>query len=155
MVESKTRLAAAAGGVIVIGAVVAFSLHRPKPAASPAPAAAVTAAPGQAATPSAGQSAGPADCLLPGPPPVPPNGAIATASDMKLGHDVMQHFVDELEAYQTCRNAQIDHAGKAVSDQQKETWLEQGNEAVDQAHALADAFSAQLRVFKARPGSPP
>ena len=97
-------------------------------------------------------AAPPADCLLPGPPPVPPNGLVASEADMRLGHDVMQHFVVELEAYQACRNGQADHAASGVSQAQKDKWIEQGNEAVDEANALAASFGAQLKVFKARTG---
>jgi hypothetical protein len=92
----------------------------------------------------------PASCLLPGPPPVPPNGAVASAADMRLGHDVMQSFVLQLEAYQACRNAQADHAAPGVSQAQKDAWIAQGNDAIDEANALAASFGAQLKVFKAR-----
>jgi hypothetical protein len=94
----------------------------------------------------------PANCLLPGPPPVPPNGAVASGDDMKLGHDVMQAFVVQLEDYQACRNSQIDHAAATVTPAQKAQWLEQGNDAVDEANALAAAFGQQLKIFKARNG---
>ncbi len=92
----------------------------------------------------------PAECLLPGPPPVAPNGAVASAADMRLGHDVMQAFVNELEAYQNCRNAQIDRAAPGVTEAQKQQWLDQGNAAVDEANDLAAAFGRQLAAFKAR-----
>ena len=92
----------------------------------------------------------PADCLLPGPPPVAPNGAVASEADMKLGHDVMQNFVLELEAYQACRDAQADHAAPGVGQSQKDAWIAQGDEAIDQANALAASFGAQLKLFKAR-----
>ena len=94
----------------------------------------------------------PADCLLPGPPPVPPNGATASPDDMKLGHDVMQGFVLQLEAYQACRNNQIDHAAASVTPAQKQEWLAQGNDAIDEANALAAAFGQQLKIFKAKNG---
>ena len=91
----------------------------------------------------------PADCLLPGPPPVLPDGASADAAEMKAGHDRIQGFVKQLEAYQACRDAQHDHAGPEVSAKQKQDWLDQGDAAVDQAQALAKAFSAQLAVYRA------
>jgi hypothetical protein len=147
MVDSKTRLALAAGAVVIIGAGLAFFfLHRSQPAAAPQPAAALqpVAASAQAKLPA------PADCLFPGPPPIPPNGLTASADDMKLGRNVIQHFVEELEAYQACRNTQIDRAGKTLSDKQKETWIEQGNTAIDEATALKDAFSAQREIFNSR-----
>jgi hypothetical protein len=110
-----------------------------------APAPAVPAAPVANPAPVAAQP--PADCLRPGPAPVPPDGGAATDADMKLAHDVIQAFVLQLEAFQACRNAEIDHAPPSVTPERKRIWLEEGNDAVDQAHALADAFSAQLRVF--------
>jgi hypothetical protein len=125
-----------AAALLVIGTIVLLTHHRHAPAA-----AAVVAAVPEAPR---------ADCLLPGPPPVPPQGETASADDMKLGHDVMQAFVVQLEAYQTCRNTQIDHAPAGTSLQQKQQWLDQGNAAVDEANALAAAFGAQLRAFKAR-----
>jgi hypothetical protein len=89
------------------------------------------------------------DCLLPGPAPVPPDGGSARDADMKLGHDVIQAFVVSLEAYQACRNAEIAHAGAGISEKQKQSWIDDGNAAIDQANALAAAFSAQLKIFKA------
>ncbi len=79
-----------------------------------------------------------------------PDGHTADVGTMQQGHDNIQAFVLQLEAYQACRNNQIDHAAVTVPVAQKQTWLDQGNDAVDQANALAQAFAAQLRVFKAR-----
>jgi len=136
---------AAAGGA-------AFYLRQKQPAApnaAPKPPAAPAPAP---ATPPAPPAAPlfPAECLLPGPPPVPPFGATATDADMKLGHDAIQHFVLQLEGFQACRNAQIDHAPAGTTEARKQIWLQEGNAAVDEAEALRDAFSAQLQVFHAR-----
>jgi hypothetical protein len=138
------QIAAAVAAVVIIAVVtiVQTQFRSPSPPAKPATAAAPIAK--QAPEPP------PASCLLPGPPPVPPNGQTATAADMKLGHDAIQGFVDELEAYQSCRNAQIDRAAPSVSDAQKEQWLEQGNAAIDEANDLKDAFGRQLQAFKAR-----
>jgi hypothetical protein len=145
---TKTVLALVA--VIAIGAGLFFVLHKGSvnPTPAPAPASITPAAPAPAAPAKS-------DCLLPGPPPVPPDGATATAADMALGHATIQNFVNELESYQACRNYQLDHADASVSEKQKDTWLEQGNAAVDQANAIADAFAAQLKIFKARPPAKP
>jgi hypothetical protein len=94
----------------------------------------------------------PPDCHLPGPPPVAPDGQTATLADMKLGQTAIQNFVLQLEAYQACRDNQADHAPPGTSAAQKDDWIKQGDDAVDEAHALADAFSAQLKVFNARGG---
>ena len=125
--------------LVLAGIGIAMLNHAPSPAVAPGTAPAIAA---QA----------PADCLLPGPPPVPPSGAAASGDDMKLGHDVMQAFVLQLEAYQACRNTQIDHAAATVTPAQKAQWLEQGNDAIDEANALAAAFGQQLRIFKAKNG---
>jgi pyocin large subunit-like protein len=135
IVALVVALAAATG----VGGYLALRTSSAPPAQAPV-AAAPQAAPAAQAT-----------CLLPGPPPVPPDGATSTAADMSLGHDVIQGFVNQLEAYQACLNNKVDHPAPGVTDGQKDKWIEQGNAAVDQAHALADAFSAQLKIFKARP----
>jgi hypothetical protein len=140
----KTSSLWAIGAAVVIaagvGAVVVLKQHGPAPATQPAQTPPATTASGAA----------PADCLLPGPPPVAPNGLTATAADMQLGHDVSQHFVTQLEAYQACRDAQADHAAPGVSQKQKDTWIAQGDDAVDEAHAVADAFAEQLKIYKSR-----
>ena len=142
--RAKPSYILAVAVLVAVAAGGAYFVTRQKPA-SPAP------QPVPGATPSTDAVSPPADCLLPGPPPVAPDGRTASAAGMQLGHDVMQNFVNELEAYQACRNLQIDHAAPGVTAQQKQTWIDQGNAAVDQANDLAAAFSAQLKVFKARP----
>jgi hypothetical protein len=140
------------GGILIaaVVAAVAYIELRPAPVAvitptPSAPAAAVApapAAPAQVATPEATLN-----CLLPGPPPVPPDGGKATADDMKLAHDVIQGFVVQLEGYQGCREQQVAKADASVTDQQKLSWRDQGNAAVDEANALAGAFAQQLKIY--------
>ena len=76
-----------------------------------------------------------------------PDGTKATAEIMKQGHDTVQAFVQQLEAYQACLNARIDSAGPDVSAQQKQAWLDEGNGAVDEANLLAQSFSFQIKAF--------
>ena len=150
-----TKYLVAVGAVVVVIAGGAwFALYErsttgvvvPPPAAAPAVSTPVAATPVAVAPP--------ADCLLPGPAPVPPNGYTANEADMTLGHDAIQNFVQQLEDYQACRNSQADHAVAGTSDKQKQTWIDEGNSAVDEANDLADRFAAQLKVYKARtPGS--
>ncbi len=146
-------IVAATGVVIIIAATGFFALRQTQPIVAP-PSPPKTVATPQAPTPAPAPKPAPpeaaADCLLPGPPPVPPDGGNATDADMKLGHDVIQAFVKQLEAYQACRISQIDHAGSDVTPQRKQIWLEQGNAAVDEAHAIADAFGAQLKIYHAK-----
>jgi hypothetical protein len=147
--NGKTAGLLALGALVVVGGGV-FLLRKPATVPVPPPAAAEPATPPAAAPATPDATVAPADCLLPGPPPVPPAGATASPDDMKLGHDAMQHFVEELEAYQACRNTQADHT-PGVTDKQKDEWISQGNAAVDEANALAAAYGAQLKIFKARP----
>jgi hypothetical protein len=73
---------------------------------------------------------------------------------MKLGHDVIQSFVVELEDYQACREKKIATAGSSVTDQQKQAWRDQGNAAIDEATAIAAAFAAQLKIYHAKHPEP-
>jgi 2-oxoglutarate dehydrogenase E2 component (dihydrolipoamide succinyltransferase) len=146
----KTPFIVAGVLIVAIAAAVAYVELRPAPVAvAPKPlapaATLVPAQPAAPATPPAPQP--PADCLLPGPPPVAPDGGAATADDMKLAHDVIQSFVMHLEAYQACRESQVAKADSTVTEQQKQTWRDQGNAAVDEAQALAAAFAAQLKIY--------
>jgi hypothetical protein len=142
--SNKTYLAA---GLLVVILIVGgvFALRRPAHAPVAHPPVTAHPAPIPAAAPPA-----PADCAAPGMPPPPPDGDTASAAEMKAAHDRIQSFVLALEAYQACRNNQIDHAGPSVTEAQKQTWLDDGNNAVDEANALASAFSAQLKLFKAK-----
>jgi len=148
------------GGVVCVAVVAGalfVMLHQgaPPPAPKPAVVQAPAPVPAPAAVPAAPVPAAPApqasvDCLLPGPPPAEPDGSTADASEMHDAHERIQAFVLSLENYQACRNAQIDHAAPTVSAQQKQTWVDQGNSAVDEANALAAAFSRQMQFFKSR-----
>lgn len=91
----------------------------------------------------------PSDCLMPGPAPVVPDGAAVDQAEMKAAHDRIQGFVKQLEAFQACRIAQANKSGPSITAQQKKTWLDEGDSAVDQANALARAFSAQILRYKA------
>jgi len=130
-------VAAAVFFLLVAGAI--FLLRRPPaPATPPPPSAAAPTVP----TPT------PADCLLPGPAPVVPDGTAASAQEMHLAHEAIQSFVNQLEAYQSCRNTEADRAPPGTSGDKKDRWIAQGNAAVDQANQLATAFGEQLKNFK-------
>jgi hypothetical protein len=144
----KARTISLLALVLVIVAAGAFFALRHKAPPAPPPATHAAVAPTPTPPPPAPATV-PADCLLPGPPPVPPDGQTATEADMRLGHNVIQAFVKQLEAYQACRNAQVDHA--TASAEQKQQWLDEGNAAVDKANELAQAFAVQLKIYKARP----
>jgi hypothetical protein len=142
--------AVALGGVIAI--VLGISIYNapsappaPAPTSAPiAPVATTTPAPTTATIPQ--HAADP--CLLPGPPPALPDGGAATADDMHAAHEAIQNFVLQLENYQACRLQQADNAPASVNAEQKVAWIHQGNLAVDEANALADAYSEQMKIFK-------
>ena len=135
--------AAAAGGFYVLNKAPQSPAPAPAPAASaPAPA---EPAPAPAAT---------AECYVPGPVPAMPRGDIATPEDMKIQHDAVQGFVKALEAYQTCLNQKAASAPAGTDEQVKLRWIAEGNRAVDDAHALANAFAAQLKIYHQRHPEP-
>ncbi len=144
--DKKTYLTAFFVVVILLVGGVFVLRHKTKPTQS-TPTAAVQAAPAPVPTAAAPTAA---DCQSPGMPPPAPDGDTASADEMKAGHDRVQAFVNALEAYQACRNSQIDHADATVTAAQKQTWLDEGNGAVDEANLLASAFAAQLKLFKAK-----
>jgi hypothetical protein len=93
-----------------------------------------------------------AECMIPGKAPVPPNGATATVEEMKQGHDQLQSYVNQLEAYQACLEAEIKAAPADADKELKNAWRAQGNAAVDLAQELQTTYAAQIQVFKARGG---
>jgi hypothetical protein len=143
------------GGIVILAVVglAAYVELRPSPVVVTPPPMAPAPAP-STPTPPVVAPAPVADCLLPGPPPVAPDGGKATADDMKLAHDVTQSFVEQLEGYQAGRERQIAAAGPGVTDEQKQSLREQGNAAVDEAKALAARFSAQLRIYHTKHPEP-
>lgn len=145
MVGNSKYLVAVVLVAIIGGGIFIALKERPKP--QPAPVTASTQAPTPAAAPAAQPTA---DCLAPHPLPPVPDGATAGLVEMKMAHDLIQNFVLKLEAYQACRDNMADHAPPGVSTQQKQTWVAQGDSAIDAANALAAAFSVQLKIFQAR-----
>ncbi len=142
-------LAAAAGGIFYLQQThkVATPVSVPAPALAPPP---VPPAPVPATPPASSPAVAPAECLLPGPPPALPDGYTATEADMKLSHDSIQKFVLQLEGFQACRDAQADHAPAGTPQEKKTALIKEGDDAVDEAHALANAFAAQLQIFHGR-----
>jgi hypothetical protein len=90
------------------------------------------------------------DCTRPGPAPVMPQGATATAEEMKSGHDALQKYVNELQKYQDCNEAQIQQASKDTKPEVKQHWRDEGNAAIDAATQIKNVYTAQLKAYKAR-----
>jgi hypothetical protein len=146
--DDRGRVAGVALAVVLVAvgiAGVVYELRSPPPAPAPvaarlAPAAAPAPAAPAPATPAAEEDS----CSFPGPVPGLPHGDSATPEDMMTQHDAIQGFVEALEAYQTCEN---DRAAKEPDEGAKNRDIALGNRAVDAAHALANAFAAQLKIY--------
>ncbi len=96
-----------------------------------------------------------AACLRPtGAPPEVPNGAKADEQTMKEAHDALQAYVVQLEAYKACLKDQYDNAPAGTAEEQKLTWLAQGDAALDAANYLANQFSYALKAYKERTTPP-
>jgi hypothetical protein len=87
-----------------------------------------------------------AECEKPPKAPQMPQGATATDDEMKAGHDALQKYVNILEAYETCLNAEI----KNAPPDDKKRLIETADAAIEAAHEIADIYAIQLRAFKAR-----
>jgi hypothetical protein len=90
------------------------------------------------------------DCPQPGPAPAVPDGATATVDQMKAAHEAIQSYVNLLQSEQDCVETRIKIAPKGTKADALQKLRDQGNAAIDQAKALGDSFSAQVKVYKAR-----
>ena len=90
------------------------------------------------------------ECDAPGPSPSIPDGTTATADQMKASRDAVQKYVNVLQDYQDCLEANIKSAPKGTKAEDLQRLRDKGNAAIDQAQALGKEYSAQLAAFKAR-----
>lgn len=91
-----------------------------------------------------------ADCPQPGPAPAIPDGTTATVDQLKAAHEQVQAYVNLLQSEQDCTEARIKMSPKGTKADELQKWRDQGNAAIDQAKALGEAYSAQVKIFKAR-----
>ncbi len=91
-----------------------------------------------------------ADCALPGTAPAVPDGATATLEQMKAGHQAVQSYANALQSVQDCYEAKIKLGQKNTKPEELQKWRDAGNAAVDQAKAFGDAYTAQVKIYKAR-----
>ena len=91
-----------------------------------------------------------ADCPKPPRAPQMPQGATATDDDMKHGREALQNYVNILQDYQKCMEAQIKNAPPDTKPEVKQQWAANADAAIDAAHEIADVYSIQLRAYKAR-----
>jgi hypothetical protein len=91
-----------------------------------------------------------AACANPPKAPIMPQGATASAEDMKDGRESLQKYVNILQDYQKCMEQLIKNAPPDTKPEVKQQWQANADVAIDAAHEIADVYSIQLRAFKAR-----
>ena len=96
-----------------------------------------------------------ADCPQPGPAPVIPDGTTATVDQFKAAHSQVQTYVNALQSIQDCNEAKIKMAPRGTKADDLQKLRDAGNAAIDQAKAISDQYSAQVKIFKARAPAQP
>jgi hypothetical protein len=99
-----------------------------------------------------------ADCSYPPAPTDLPDGNTATLKEMLAGMQAVSAYNKAMNAYLSCikleRDSRVAAAGDKLTKQQKQELLaievQKNNAAVDQLHAVADQFNAQVKIFKAK-----
>ena len=99
-----------------------------------------------------------ADCSYPQTPDRLPDGNTATLNEMLAGQKAVQGYNEQMMAYLSCikleRDNTVAQAGAKLTKQQKAEVeaieIQKHNAAVDQLHAVADQFNAQVKIFKAK-----
>jgi len=99
-----------------------------------------------------------ADCSYPPAPTQLPDGSTATLAQMLSAQKAVQAYNEEMNAYLSCihleRDSRVAQAGDTLSKQQKAALVaiedQKHNAAIDQLHAVADRFNAQVKIFKSR-----
>ena len=103
-----------------------------------------------------------ADCTYPRAPAQLPDGNTATLDQMLAGQKAVNGYNEQMMAYLSCIKLERDNAegqaGANLSKKQKQELdaieIQKHNAAVDQLHAVADQFNAQVKIFKARDKKP-
>jgi opacity protein-like surface antigen len=99
-----------------------------------------------------------ADCTYPTAPSPIPDGNTATLAQMLSMQKAVQAYNEQMNAYLSCiqleRDSRVAQAGDQLTKQQKQELeaieVQKHNAAVDQLHAVADQFNAQVKIFKAK-----
>ena len=99
-----------------------------------------------------------ADCSYPHAPVQIPDGNTATLAQMMSAQKAVQAYNQEMTAYLSCiqleRDSRVANVGDKLTKQQKQALeaieVQKHNAAVDQLHAVADQFNAQVKIFKAK-----
>jgi hypothetical protein len=97
-----------------------------------------------------------ADCSRP-PEPGVPDGSTASQEQMIKSQQEVKQFIEETDAFTQClaqeeatAKADADKAGKPLSGEQQNVFIDRHNAAVDSMHNVADSFNTQLRTFMDR-----
>ena len=99
-----------------------------------------------------------ADCTYPAAPTPIPDGNSATLAQMLSTQKAVQAYNEQMNAYLSCiqleRDSRVAQVGDKLTKQQKQELeaieVQKHNAAVDQLHAVADQFNAQVKIFKAK-----
>ncbi|MGA9370177.1 MAG: hypothetical protein WBV35_22150, partial [Steroidobacteraceae bacterium] len=99
-----------------------------------------------------------ADCTYPQAPTNLPDGSTATLKEMIAGMQQVSTYNKAMEGYLACikleRDSRVAQAGATLTKKQKEELeaieIQKNNAAVDQLHAVADQFNAQVKIFKSK-----
>ena len=99
-----------------------------------------------------------ADCTYPTAPSPIPDGNTATLAQMLSTQKAVKAYNEEMNAYLSCiqleRDSRVAQVGDKLTKQQKQELeaieVQKHNAAVDQLHAVADQFNAQVKIFKAK-----
>jgi hypothetical protein len=101
-----------------------------------------------------------AACTYPTAPAKIPDGATATLAEMVAAQKAVKQFDEQINAYTACIKLEEDaqlKGDKLTAEQKKAIEAQQAqknNAAVDEDQALADRFNEQIRIFKAKSGTP-
>ena len=99
-----------------------------------------------------------ADCSYPQAPNPIPDGNSATLAQMLSTQKAVQAYNEQMNAYLSCiqleRDSRVAQTADKLTKQQKQELqaieIQKHNAAVDQLHAVADQFNAQVKIFKAK-----
>lgn len=82
--------------------------------------------------------------------PVVPNGDTATPAEMKQARREVLQFISDSDVFQGCVLKVIEDPEEKMTDAQKKAALKRIDSNQHEKQAVADAFNAALKRFKAR-----
>lgn len=82
--------------------------------------------------------------------PVVPDGATATADEMRTAKQEVLTFISDSDIFQDCLVRVMDDPNEAMKEPQKKAVLKDISANQKEKEAVAAAFNASLKAFKAR-----